>query len=107
MKIKTNKSDFSCSFFPKMGLKKIGNENPRLVIPFLPESHKLPLLREWIRVRYGYKHDRKRALQRSKSFWELLSHKNRSIPIQIPNPKDIFGKRKTNWNHKLILEGNV
>jgi Domain of unknown function (DUF4770)/Domain of unknown function (DUF4771) len=94
----------------KKGLKIIGEENAMLIVPFLPESHKLPLLREWIRARYGFHHTqvtRKEALNKSRRQWNVLHAKERKSLVVTPKVKDIHCGCVADWNLKKRLTGKV
>lgn len=64
-------------------------DDPKYVIPHLPAAHKLPLLNEWIRVRYGIKYsrgERTDSLRVSLRQWRYLDRKARqNIPVPMPD----------------------
>lgn len=50
-------------------------QDPFYMLPTLPDAHKLPLLNEWVRSRYGFKHTRaqkKKLVRESKLQWDVL-----------------------------------
>lgn len=84
----------------KLALSKL-RHNPKFVLAALPNSHKVPLLMEWIRKRYGLKYsskDRREALRKSTLQWEeLLKHR---LHIRIPTPKDVCRSERLTYGEK-------
>lgn len=73
----------------EIALQKLST-NPKYVLASMPNAKDMPILREWMRHRYGHKYsadERKRSLKRSREQWsELEKHKLR---ISIPRPGDV------------------
>lgn len=76
--------------------------NPKFVLASLPNVNQLPILREWIRVRYGLKYSRaarQRAVQRTLEQWTRLNKEK--LHVHVPSVSDVRGTGKTlNYGHK-------
>ncbi|KAH8291077.1 hypothetical protein KR054_008276, partial [Drosophila jambulina] len=89
----------------KDGLKVL-SRNPRYVLASLPDSHKLPVMREWIKRRYGKAYSQKEleaSLVESSRIFELVT----LVQGNIPNPNlqtiDRLPRSKENFdNYKEI-----
>lgn len=68
----------------------IMKQDPKFVLASLPEVHRLPLLREWIRLRYGKRYSRQRLTalcERDHSVMKALN--NVSLAVPLPLSKDL------------------
>lgn len=66
-------------------------EDSKFVIPHLPQANKIPLLKQWIRVRYGIKYSREeraKMLDTSMHQWRLLERKGK-FKTPVPMPIDV------------------
>lgn len=76
--------------------------NPKFVLAALPNVNQLPILQEWIRVRYGLKYcrtERQQAMQRTLDQWTRLNKEK--LHVRVPCMTDVRGTGKTlNYGHK-------
>lgn len=83
-------------------------ENPKFVLPTIPKSYDLPILKEWMRVRYGYKYsheERHTRLMKSRTYWEQL--RLLKFKINLPYRNQICRISKLDWNCKDYIETKV
>lgn len=76
--------------------------NPKFVLASLPNVNQLPILREWIRMRYGLKYsrtERQKAVLRTLEQWTKLS--KQKLYVRVPAMSDVRGTGKQlNYGHK-------
>ncbi|XP_053659726.1 uncharacterized protein LOC128708771 [Anopheles marshallii] len=88
----------------KRALRRLA-ENPKYLLATFPCADQLPILKAWIRARYGVPitpKERKSALLESKHFWNYLIP--RATTMRWPSRKDTGLKLQVNWNYKSKLE---
>lgn len=79
--------------------------NPKFVLASLPQAYCLPVLQEWIRVRYGFvytENERKHLLEKSRKQWDKLL--NMTLCIRPPQPKDLSEIAMLNYGYKKRME---
>uniref|UniRef100_A0A182JVA9 DUF4771 domain-containing protein n=1 Tax=Anopheles christyi TaxID=43041 RepID=A0A182JVA9_9DIPT len=91
----------------KRALRRLA-ENPMYLLATFPCVDQLPVLKAWIRERYGVPieaKERKAALLESKHFWDYLIP--RATAMRWPSRKDTGLKLQVNWNYKTKLESTA
>lgn len=82
-------------------------DDPKYVIPHLPNAYKLPLLNQWIRVRYGIKYSRKERtdlLKQSIKRWRFMERQGKQ-KIPVPKPNDVCERaRDLNQGHFGVID---
>uniref|UniRef100_A0A182W9C6 DUF4771 domain-containing protein n=1 Tax=Anopheles minimus TaxID=112268 RepID=A0A182W9C6_9DIPT len=91
----------------KRALRRLA-EHPKYMLATFPCADQLPILKAWIRHRYGVPitpKERKTALKESKHLWNYLIP--RTTQMKWPSRKDIGLKLQVNWNYKSKLESTA
>ncbi|XP_050080285.1 uncharacterized protein LOC126567949 [Anopheles maculipalpis] len=91
----------------KRALRRLA-ENPIYLLASFPCVDQLPILKAWIRARYGVPirpQERKTALLESKHFWDYLIP--RATSMRWPSRKDTGLQLQVNWNYKSKLEATA
>uniref|UniRef100_A0A182SJI0 DUF4771 domain-containing protein n=1 Tax=Anopheles maculatus TaxID=74869 RepID=A0A182SJI0_9DIPT len=91
----------------KRALRRL-TENPMYLLATFPCVDQLPILKAWIRQRYGVAisaRERKTKLLESKHFWDYLIP--RATSMRWPSRKDTGLQLQVNWNYKSKLEAKA
>uniref|UniRef100_A0A182MQM8 DUF4771 domain-containing protein n=1 Tax=Anopheles culicifacies TaxID=139723 RepID=A0A182MQM8_9DIPT len=91
----------------KRALRRLAR-HPKYLLATFPCADQLPILKAWIRHRYGVPitpKERKTALLESKHFWNHLIP--RTTNMRWPSRKDIGLQLQVNWNYKSKLESTA
>ncbi|XP_055856019.1 uncharacterized protein LOC129919194 [Episyrphus balteatus] len=79
-------------------------KNKKFVLASLPDAHKFPILKEWIRKRYGMVYTRQekiKTFKRTKKVFQVL--RNNALRVRIPHLDDLSRKRLVSYGCKDYL----
>ncbi|XP_055904041.1 uncharacterized protein LOC129939885 [Eupeodes corollae] len=79
-------------------------KNKKFVLASLPDAHKYPTLREWVRKRYGMaytREEKRKAFQRTKRVFQVL--RNNTLRVRIPHVNDLSEKRIVSYGCREYL----
>lgn len=75
--------------------------NPKYILASLPNAYELPMLQEWIKLRYGLKYsqlERNHALRVSQKQWDKLLRED--VNVRVPTPFDISNSLCVHYGYR-------
>ncbi|KAH8308956.1 hypothetical protein KR059_004153, partial [Drosophila kikkawai] len=91
----------------KDGLR-ILSRNPRYVLASLPDCHKLPIMREWVKRRYGKTYSQKELetnIRESSRIFELVTSVQGNLPSPNLQGLDRLSRSQENFNyHEQVMK---
>lgn len=79
--------------------------NPKYILATLPESYNLPVLQEWIKLRYGSKYsqkERNKEIRVSRVQWDKLLRED--VNVRVPTPNDIGNKLIVHYGYRKRVQ---
>lgn len=84
-------------------LARLRARDPRFVIAWLPEAHKIPLLREWLAHRRGLVYTRAFRERAAGKDAKRLQRSAR-LPIEVPQPEHVCRARQMEYQRKDLMD---